>query len=213
MTRATHLHLSTSPEAETGHDDKQSESVTPAATPVPPTAAPPPAAPVGAGYIGVLCALGLMALGVVGIRDGIAAAGWIRGSRWTQNAVNWIDGQSFHVWMIPVGVAALLLGLVCVYVAVKPRRVRAIPLTARTSIYLDLADTSRVAAAAARAVPGVVDVRSRARRRTITIRAQTTGGDPASQRAAIIDAVTDALSSLAKTPTVRVRTNIGGEGS
>jgi NADH:ubiquinone oxidoreductase subunit K len=174
-----------------------------------PAPAPPPTAPAGAGYIGALCALSLIALGVVAVHDGIAAVGWIASPRWTQTAVNWIDGQSFHPWMIPIAAAAVLVGLAFVAVAIKPRRKRAVALTARTSVYLDLSDVARVAAAAARAVPGVVDATARARRRKVTIRARTTGADPAAQRAAVTEAVGDALAPLATTPKIRVRTSIG----
>jgi hypothetical protein len=101
------------------------------------------------------------------------------------------------------------LGLLCVYAALKPRRTRAVALTARTSVYLDLSDTARVAAAVARAVPGVTTATARARRRKITVRAASTGADPVAQRAAIADTVADALAPLAKAPKVRVRTSIG----
>ncbi|ULE31868.1 DUF6286 domain-containing protein [Mycobacterium sp. IDR2000157661] len=175
-----------------------------------PAPAPVPVAPAGASYLGALCAIGLIALGVVGIRDGIVAAGWIDGRLWTRMAVDWIDGQTFQSWMVPVGIITALLGVLCVVLALKPRRKRAVALSARSSVYLELSDAARVAAIAARSVPGVVDANARARRRQITVRARTTGADPAEQRTAVSSAVTDALAPLAKPPRVKVRVNTGG---
>jgi hypothetical protein len=104
-----------------------------------PAPAPVPVAPAAASYLGALCGIALVALGVVGIRDGIVAAGWIDGRLWTRMAVDWIDGQTFRGWMVPVGIIAALLGLLCVVLALKPRRKRAVALSARSSIYLELA--------------------------------------------------------------------------
>jgi hypothetical protein len=187
--------------AEPGDGTHQARS-TPAARPAP---ARPPAAPLAAGYLGALCAVGLTAAGAVLIRDGIAAAGWIGGGRWTHTALRLLDGEGFHAWMIPVGASSALVGLCCVYAAVKPRSTRAVALSAHTSVYLDVSDIARAAAGTARAVPGVTNATARARRRTITVRAQTTGADPVAQRAAIAEAVVGALGPLAKMPKIRVR--------
>jgi hypothetical protein len=175
-----------------------------------PAAAPVPVAPAGASYLGALCAIALVALGGVGIRDGIVAAGWIDGRLWTRMTVDWIDGQTFQGWMVPVGIITALLGLVSVVLALKPRRKRAVALSARSSVYLELSDAARLAAVAARSVAGVVDANARARRRQITVRARTTGADPAEQRAAVSGAITDALAPLADPPRVKVRVSTGG---
>ena len=94
----------------------------PAATPQTPAAAPPPLAPAAAHYVGVISALLLIAAGAVGIRDGIAAAGWISGPSWTRAAIDWFDGQSAHGWMVPVGAVLAAIGLGLVLAALKPRR-------------------------------------------------------------------------------------------
>ena len=193
------------------HSDARQKQISPVDTRSgAPAGAPAPAAPAAASYIGVLCAAGMVALGAVGIRDGITAAGWVHGRLWTRTSVHWLHGQTFHGWMVPVGVIAVLLGLSCVIVAVKPRRKRAVILAARTSVHLNLSDTARLAAAAARAVPGVIDATARARKSTVTVRARTTGADPSGQRSAIVRAVEQALAPLAKSPRIRVRTSIGG---
>lgn len=178
----------------------------PAATPRKPAAAPPPLAPAAAHYVGVITALLLIGLGAVGIRDGIAAAGWITGPSWTRTAVDWLDGQSAHGWMVPVGAILAILGVASIIAALKPRRRKGIPVTGRTSVYLDVSDTATLAAAAARVVPGVTKANASATRRAVKITARTTGPDVTSDT--ISSAVRTALAPLAATPRISVRTRV-----
>lgn len=178
----------------------------PAATPQKPAAAPPPLAPAAAHYVGVISALLLTAAGAVGIRDGIAAAGWISGPSWTRAAIDWLDGQSAQGWMVPVGVLAALLGLVLIGTALSPRRRTAIPVNAKTSVYLDVSDTAKLAAAAARVVPGVTKANASATRRAVKVSARTTGPEVTTD--AITGAVRTALQPLSSTPRISVRTRV-----
>ncbi|STZ41286.1 Uncharacterised protein [Mycolicibacterium gilvum] len=178
----------------------------PAATPQTPAAAPPPLAPAAAHYVGVISALLLIAAGAVGIRDGIAAAGWISGPSWTRAAIDWFDGQSAHGWMVPVGVIAALAGLVLIGAALSPRRRKAIPVTAQTSVYLDVCDTAKLAGAAARVVPGVTKATASASRRAVKVTARTTGPDVTKDT--IAGAVRTALQPLSSTPRISVRTRV-----
>ena len=178
----------------------------PAGAPQAPASAPPPLAPAAAHYVGVISALVLICLGAVGIRDGIAAAGAISGPSWTRAAVNWFDGQSAHGWMVPVGGVLAILGLVLVYIALSPRRRTAIPVQAKTSVYLDVSDTAKLAAAAARVVPGVTKATASATRRTVTVSARTTGPDVTKD--AVAGAVRTALQPLASVPRISVRARV-----
>ncbi len=169
----------------------------------------PVAAP-AAGYVGTLIALLLLGLGVVGLRDGAVAAGWLDGREWTKNAVGWIDGLTFAVWMIPVGVLAIVVGLWWLYAAVRPRRRTALAVDARSSVWIAPADVARLATAAAESVAGVLDARSSATLHKITVTARTTadGGD-APVESAIADAVRTATAILASPVKIRVRTRTG----
>lgn len=178
----------------------------PAAAPKAPASAPPPLAPAAAHYVGVVSALLLIALGAVGIRDGIAAAGWITGSSWTQAAIDWFDGQSAHGWMVPTGAILAGLGLIVVGAALTPRRRKAVPVQAETSVYLDVSDTAKLAAAAARVVPGVTKATASATRRAVKVAARTTGPDVTKE--AIAGAVRTALAPLASAPRISVRTRV-----
>ncbi|KKF00531.1 hypothetical protein WN67_18370 [Mycolicibacterium obuense] len=178
----------------------------PAATPQSPASAPPPLAPAAAHYIGVVSALLLICLGAIGIRDGLAAAGAIRGPSWTRAAVDWFDGQSAHGWMVPVGALLAILGLVLVGAALSPRRRTALPVQATTSVYLDVSDTAKLAAAAARIVPGVTKATASATRRTVTVSVRTTG--PEVTKDAVAAAVRTALQPLTSIPRISVRTQV-----
>ncbi|MFB1299333.1 DUF6286 domain-containing protein [Mycobacterium sp. pW049] len=204
MTAPEHLeHLPTAPPAPgVLHNGTRQ----PAATPQTPAAAPPPLTPAAAHYVAVIAALLLIALGAVGIRDGIAAAGAITGPSWTRATIDWFDGQSAHGWMVPVGVILAVLGLASIIAALKPRRRKGIPVTGRTSVYLDVSDTAKLAAAAARVVPGVTKANASATRRAVKVTARTTGPDVTTDT--ISDAVRTALAPLAATPRISVRTRV-----
>ena len=175
-----------------------------------PTRAKEPLALPAAGFTGPLVALLVLAAGVVGIRDGIVAAGWLDGSSWTASAADWIDGLTFQGWMIPVAIATIVVGLLLLFAALKPRRKTAVPLTADTSVYIEPAGIARVAADAARSVPGVLDARASATRKSVTVRADVTGDDRSGLKKSITDQVRTALEPLASAPKTTVRTRTGG---
>ncbi|MDX1890723.1 DUF6286 domain-containing protein [Mycolicibacterium sp. 050158] len=179
-----------------------------AATPLTPAKAPV-AAP-AAGYVGTLIAVLLLGLGVVGLRDGAVAAGWLDGMSWTASTVGWLDGLSFAGWMIPVGVVAVLIGVWSVLSALRPRRRTATAVNAQSSVWIGPADLARLATAVAEDVPGVLRARSTATLRKITVTAHTTGGSGATGiDAAVADSVRHAVAILREPVKVRVRTRRG----
>lgn len=176
-----------------------------------PADAPLPRAPAPAAYLGAALSLSVAALGVIGIRDGIVAAGWVGGSMWTANAVNWIDGLSFAPWMIPAGVIALLLGVVLVIMALAPRRTTAVPVAGQTSVVISHRDIARIAQSAARTVPGVIDANADSTRRTVTVRARTLGQGDSTITSVVSQAVSASLAALATQPKIVVRIRPGGQ--
>ena len=75
--------------------------------------------------------------------------------------------------------AAVLVGAWCVYAALRPRRRTAVAVAARSSVWIAPADLARLASRAAETVPGVLDARSSATLRKITVTAHTTAGSGA----------------------------------
>jgi hypothetical protein len=194
--------MSTAPEQTTPPTPASAEAS------MPPAAPAPVAAPV-AGYAGTVIALLMLGVGVIALRDSAVSAGWLDGRPFTTTFVGWLDGLLFTWWMIPVGVLAVLAGAWCVYAAVRPRRRTAVAVTARSSIWMAPADLARVASHAAETVPGVLDARSSATLRTITVTAHTTAGG-GQIKTAVAEAVRDAATIVRTPPKIRVRTRTGG---
>ena len=176
-----------------------------------PTAGPAPVAAPAAGYVGSLIALIMLGLGVGALRDSAVAAGWLDGQEWTKSAIGWIDGLTFDWWMVPVGIAAILIGAWWVYAALRPRRRTAVAVNARRIVWIAPADLARLASRAAENVPGVLQARSSATLRKITVTAHTTADSGDTQiKSAVGDAVrASVLTLMSSPPKIRVRTRKG----
>ena len=161
----------------------------------------------------LLIAVLMLGLGVIALRDSAVSAGWLDGRPFTTTVVGWIDGLTFAWWMIPAG---LLPRSSSARGGCTRRCVRgAGPLsrsTRRSSVWMAPADLARLASRAAETVPGVLDARSSATLRKITITAHTTAGSGAPQiKSAVAEAVRDAATAIVRTPPkIRVRTRTGG---
>lgn len=180
-----------------------------------PATPPPPAAAPVAGYVGSLIALLTLALGVIALRDSAVYAGWLDGRPWTLNAVEWLDGLTFQWWMYPVGVLAILVGLWSLYSALRPRRRTGLQLAADSSVWINKTDLARIATSAAERVPGVLDARSTATLRKVTVTAVTTAAERGRGGNQVKTAVTAAVENtldavVADQPKVAVRVRTGG---
>jgi len=182
-----------------------------AAAPVEPTAGRTPTAAPAAAPWAVLLALVVLALGVVGIRDALIAAGAFGGSSWTKNTANAIDGLTARTWMIPAGIGLAVLGLWWLLAALKPRKRTEISLSGTPGAWMRPGDLARLVQPTVENVDGVVSASTSATRRTVTVKATTTARDSAQVRTAVIEAVGDRLSALRRAPRVKVKARyIGG---
>ena len=179
---------------------------TPAPQQVPLRAAPVPVAAAAASKVAVVLSILLAALGVVAVRDAVVGLGWASGSQWLPVAADAVDGFAPADWVTVAGVAVVLIGLLLVVLALKPRRRTAVAVTAQTPMYLTVDGIAALAGAAARDVAGVVDARATSSRRRVVVRCRVTGDDSGALRAGITDAVTRSLSALQSPPRVVVRT-------
>lgn len=169
----------------------------------------PTAAPAAAPWA-VLVALAVIALGAIGIRDALLAAGAFGGTSWTKRAADTIDGLSPQTWMIPAGVALALLGLWWLCAALKPRRRTEIALSGQPGAWIRSSDLARLAQPTAENTDGVVSARVSAGRRRVTVKATITARDSAQIRAALTDAVEGRLTALQHAPKVKVNTRYSG---
>ena len=176
--------------------------------PGPPAAAKSPVGPGVITAVGVLLALGLVALGVVAVHDALVPAALAGGPAWIDSAIDGLDGLEPAPWMVPAGIAMVIVGAWALVIALRPRRSTAIALAARTGVYLRPKDVARIARTSAEDVDGVTSARASATRRAVTlrVRATATGQVAADVRAA----VAEALSPLAVAPKVRVRVTTEG---
>jgi copper chaperone CopZ len=181
------------------------------ASPVEPTAGRTPTAAPAAAPWAVLLALVVLALGVVGIRDALIAAGAFGGSSWTRNTANAIDGLTARTWMIPAGIGLAVLGLWWLLTALKPRKRTEISLSGTPGAWMRPGDLARLVQPTVENVEGVVSASTSATRRTVTVKATTTARDSTEVRTAVTDVVGDRLSALRRAPRVKVKARyIGG---
>lgn len=162
-------------------------------------------APVGPGLLsllGLLAALALTALGIVAGHDALAWGGVVQGDPWTRLLVRAIDARQASPWLVPIGVALVLLGLWLLVVALRPRPRPSTQLKAQTGVYLRTRDVARLSRGAAESVGGVLSADTRASRRAVDVTVHTTGDSAIP--AAVEEAVTRRLSALDRTPTVTV---------
>jgi hypothetical protein len=166
--------------------------------------APAPVAAAVASRAAVLLALLVVAAGGVGIREALVDLGWIGGSHWLRPAVDVLNGLTAATWMVGAGTILGALGIAMMVLAVLPRRDTALPLSAQSAVYLERADVAKLADAAARGVPGVLDARSKVSRRKAVVRCRVTSPTQELPRS-VTAAVSRELDMLQTPPRVVVR--------
>jgi hypothetical protein len=170
-----------------------------------PAAGRPPSALPAAAPAGVFLAFVLLGLGVVALRDTAVALQWLPGTPWIDAMVHRIDGLRFTWTMIPVGLAALVVGMALVIAALRPSRKTALPVTAASSIWISPWELAAVASYAANSVPGVFDARTAGTRRALTISARVADSETAEAKTAeVVAAVHAAVAIVAASPKVAV---------
>lgn len=173
---------------------------------VPPTATP------GAVWITSLFALALIALGAIAIRDICVDQRWITGSQWIAAASRWIADLSWQGWFWAVAIALIVVGLLFVWTAIRPRTKTHIALDGAGTVdgyapstWTRKVDVARRASAVARQAKGVTKADSTVKRRKVITRITTSDEAPASSDA-VRDAITAAIAPVLPKHTVKVKT-------
>lgn len=171
--------------------------------------------PVGTGqaaWIGQLVAVVLIVVGVIGIREAVLAAGWTSGSSWAASLARRADhGYGHSVWLVPIGIVAVVLGVWLVIVAVRPRPKKTLALASGTGVFLTRRGIQNLVLRCADDVDGVTAAQVDATRRKVVVRVTAT--DPGSVGAAVRVAVTERLQALTNPPAVSVKTRREGGSS
>ncbi|MGO3325608.1 DUF6286 domain-containing protein [Gordonia sp. (in: high G+C Gram-positive bacteria)] len=109
----------------------------------------------GAAILGAVIGIALLVLCGVAIRDLILEAGWIDGDPWLGQAAHWSSETPWAGWMWAAAIACIVIGLVLLAAALKPRRATHIRLTDHDVLWTRRVDVARRCSAAAQAVAGV----------------------------------------------------------
>lgn len=83
----------------------------------------------GASIATVPLLLAVLALGVLAVRDTAVSLGWVAGSRWLDAVPRIADDIRWEWWAWPATIGAIVVGLVLVIAALKPRRRSHAPVT------------------------------------------------------------------------------------
>jgi hypothetical protein len=147
---------------------RTAQDTTPAVAPLP--AAKSPAGTGPTPLVAQLVALALLALGVAAVQHLLVRLGTVSGSSWLDETTRAADGlQGSSPLVLVAAVVALVLGVVLLLLALKPRPRRMLALQAESGVHLRRADLRRVVQAAVDDVDGVSSTDVTVRRRTVSV--------------------------------------------
>ena len=162
----------------------------------------PPSSYPGAAILGSLLGLALLGVAAVGIRDHLVRFGWISGTPWTESAASWIERSTWQNWMWPAAVALVVVGLLFVWIAIKPRRKTHETMDRYGVMWTRRGDAARRCSAALMEVPGVAHATTVVRRRSA--KAVVTTSIPVDSELLRTTAI-DALAPVRDSPRVKIR--------
>lgn len=142
-------------------------------------AAPLPAAksPAGTGatpLVAQLLALALVALGVVAVQHLLVQLGAVSGDSWLDTVVQAADGVAGDSpAVLAAAIVALVVGVLLLPIALKPRPRRTLALTADSGVHLRRKDLTRVVEAAIDGTDGVTDADVSVGRRKVKVVARS----------------------------------------
>ena len=171
----------------------EKDVASPMIPPRPPTAGP------AAMPVALLFGFALLAAAFLAGREFLVARGHLGGSPWIAEAVSWIARLHWQSWMIAAAIAAVVLGLLLVFVGVKPRtRTHSGLGESASTVWATPTDIARLCSAAAQSTRAVVDAHTVVTRRKIEVRVERDGAvDATSVDAAVRDALASVLSVVA----------------
>jgi Family of unknown function (DUF6286) len=172
-------------------------------TTLPPAAVP--RRPLAVGVAGLLLALALVALGALAVYDAVVLLGWVQGEPVLTPALSREGSVTPGNVTTAVGVVAALLGLVLLWIALRPGRRRGAELEAGTGVWLSWRDVERIATSVAEQQDGVLSASASTSPRTVRVSTRITSGEV---EPTVREAVTEALAGLRRPPRVVVNARV-----
>lgn len=184
----------------------------PAGAPAPSTKpALEPRANPGARWLGILIGLLLIALGALAGRELWVLNADTTWPSWLNPAFEFFRGFEFQPWMGWVGVALLVVGLLLLIVAFKPRPHTHRRLPSEVSLWVRPVDVARYITAHSRRLSGVKATRTAFKRRTATLTATTVAPEAEVQPAIERSVQERVQAAFGDTVSVKVRTQRAAE--
>ena len=128
-----------------------------------------PAASPAARYLAVLLGLLLLAGAAVAGRDLYIRYTDVDWQPWVSSATTWLGDLSYRNWMLPAGIAALIIGLLLLWAAIRPRTKTHREIDSDIAVWMRPVDIARMCTASAQRVPGVMGAHTVARKRSIDV--------------------------------------------
>lgn len=175
-------------------------------------AAPLPAAksPAGTGatpLVAQLLALALVALGVVAVQHLLVQLGAVSGDSWLDSVVQSADGVAGDSpAVLAAAIAALVVGVLLLPIALKPRPRRTLALTADSGVHLRRKDLTRVVEAAIDGTDGITDADVSVGRRRVKVvaRSVATADRDAALESTVREQVEKVCAAVDRSPRVTV---------
>lgn len=141
-----------------------------AGAPRPLPAAKSPAGTGATPLVAQLVALALVALGVVAVQHLLVQLGAVSGGSWLESTVDAGDGlEGSSPVVLAASIVAIVLGVLLVPVALKPRPRRTLALQASSGVHLRRKDLERVVGAALEGTDGITDADVSVGRRRVKV--------------------------------------------
>lgn len=150
--------------------------------------------------------LGLLLLGLVGV---VIRELWSMRTdsdleSWAEPITQVIGRATYQPWMLPAGIASIVLGIILIYIAFRPRTRTHRPLASTASLWTRSVDIARMCTAASEKVPGVMRAYSVATNKRVTVNVHGDVKDPTLQSR--VEAVVEPLvAELEHEPDLAIR--------
>ena len=163
----------------------------------------PAASPV-ARYLAILLGLLLLAAAAVAGRDLYIRYTDVEWQPWVSTATNWIGELSYRNWMLPAGIASLIIGLLLLWASLRPRTKTHREINSDIAVWMRPVDVARMCTASAQRVPGVMAAHTVVRKRSINV---TVIGNPQDEklRKQLQDSLQPLASLVTGSPALKVQ--------